>query len=76
MDFEMLRETIAETLGCDIEKVTREASLEADLGADSLAAMELIMAIEEKFDTTVDDSALDSFKTVADLADYLEKNAK
>ena len=57
MDFEKMREVIAETVGCDLEKVTREAELEADLGADSLAAMELVMALEEAFDIEVDDSA-------------------
>ena len=71
-----MREVIAETVGCDLEKVTREAELEADLGADSLAAMELVMALEEAFDIEVDDSALDQFKTVGDLADYVaEKTA-
>ncbi|HIR90523.1 MAG TPA: acyl carrier protein [Candidatus Limicola stercorigallinarum] len=76
MDFEKMREVIAETVGCDLEKVTREAELEADLGADSLAAMELVMALEEAFDIEVDDSALDQFKTVGDLADYVaEKTA-
>ena len=76
MDFEKMREVISETVGCDLEKVTREAELEADLGADSLAAMELVMALEEAFDIEVDDSALDQFKTVGDLADYVaEKTA-
>ena len=76
MDFEKMREVIAETVGCDLEKVTREAELEADLGADSLAAMELVMALEEAFDIEVDDSALDQFKTVGALADYVaEKTA-
>ena len=76
MDFEKMREVIAETVGCDLEKVTREAELEADLGADSLAAMELGMALEEAFEIEVDDSALDQFKTVGDLADYVaEKTA-
>ena len=75
MDFENLREVVSETVGCDFEKVTREASLEEDLGADSLAAMELVMALEEAFDCEIDDSALDQFKTVGDIAAYLEEKA-
>ena len=76
MDFEKLTEVVSETIGCDIEKVTREATLEGDLGADSLAAMELVMALEEAFDCEIDDTALDQFKTVGDLADYLEEKAQ
>lgn len=72
MDFEKLREVVSETVGCDIEKVTREATLEEDLGADSLAAMELVMALEEAFEVEIDDTELDQFKTVGDLADYIE----
>lgn len=76
MDFEKMSEVISETVGCDIEKVTREAKLEEDLGADSLAAMELVMALEEAFDCEIDDADLDQFKTVGDLADYLENKAQ
>ena len=47
MDFEKVRRVIAETLTCDIEKVTDEALLVDDLGTDSLALVELAMAIEE-----------------------------
>ena len=47
MEFEKVRDIIVETLGCDAEEVTPEASLSDDLGADSLAAVELVMALEE-----------------------------
>ena len=47
MTFENVRNVIAETLGCNVEAVTMEAKLQEDLGADSLAAMELMMALEE-----------------------------
>ena len=50
MDFEKVKALIAETLNCDMDKVTMEASLADDLGADSLAAVELSMALEEEFD--------------------------
>ena len=47
MEFEKVRDIIVETLGCDAEAVTPAASLADDLGADSLAAVELVMALEE-----------------------------
>ena len=43
MDFEKMREIIAENLSCELDKVTMEADLADDLGADSLAAVELSM---------------------------------
>ena len=46
MDFEQVRNIIAESLGCDVEQVTLEAALVDDLGADSLASVELAMALE------------------------------
>ena len=45
MEFEKVRDIIVETLGCDAEAVTPAASLADDLGADSLAAVELVMAL-------------------------------
>ena len=71
MNFEKMREIIAETLNCDLEKVTMEASLTDDLGADSLAAVELSMALEEEFDVTIADEDLPNLKTVGDLYNYM-----
>ena len=48
MKFEEVREIMVDTLGCDEEKITLEASLADDLNIDSLDAVELVMAIEEK----------------------------
>ena len=72
MLFDDVRDVIVETVGCEAAAVTPEARLNEDLGADSLAAMELIMALEEKLDIEVDDAELDQFKTVNDLVSYLE----
>lgn len=76
MDFEKMRAIIAETLNCDLEKVTMEASLVDDLGADSLAAVELSMALEEEFGVTIADDDLPKMKTVADLANYISTHAE
>ena len=72
MDFEKVRDIIVETLACDAEQVTLEASLADDLGADSLAAVELVMALEEAAGIKIDDADVAGFKTVGDIMTYLE----
>lgn len=74
MNFETVRNVIAESLSCDVEDVTMEAKLVDDLGADSLASVELLMAIEEATGVSIDDEAMPSIKTVADIMKYLEEN--
>ena len=73
MDFEKISHVIAETLGCEIESVKMEATL-AELGADSLAAVELMMAMEEATGVAIEDEAMSSLKTVGDIMDYLAAN--
>ena len=72
MDFEQVRDIIVETLGCDAEQVTPEASLADDLGADSLASVELVMALEEASGITIDDADVAGLKTVNDIMTYLK----
>ena len=72
MSFENVRDIIVETLGCEAEQVTLEASLADDLGADSLAAVELVMALEEAGGVTIDDADVEKLKTVGDIVKYLE----
>jgi len=76
MDFERLQELVVEGLGVEKEKVTLEADLVADLGADSLDAVELIMAIEDEFDITIDDEVAQSFKTVGQIVEYIDSKLK
>ena len=64
MDFEKVKEIIVETLSCDADKVTPDARLAEDLEADSLAAVELSMALEEEFGVTIADEELPNMKTV------------
>ena len=75
MDFEKVKEIIVETLSCDADKVTMDARLAEDLDADSLAAVELAMALEESFGVTISDEELPNMKTVGDLVKYLEEHA-
>ena len=71
MDFEKVRNVIAETLGCDLDKVAIEATLTDDLGADSLASVELVMALEEAVGVSIADEDLPTVKTVGDIMEYL-----
>merc|ERR1719324_872288 len=61
-----LKGIIAEQLGVDADKVTPNASFTEDLGADSLDAVELIMAIEEAFDIEIPDDEAEKMTTPAD----------
>jgi len=74
MTFEKVKEIIVDTLSCEEEKVTLEASLTEDLGADSLDAVELNMALEEAFAISIPDEALADFKAVQDIVTYIENN--
>lgn len=76
MDFEKVKEIIVETLSCDADKVTMEATLAEDLGADSLDAVELNMAIEESCGVAIPDEELGNMKTVGDIFNYLQAHAE
>lgn len=71
MEFEKVRDIIVETLGCEADQVIPEASLADDLGADSLASVELVMALEEAANIKIDDADVANLKTVGDILDYL-----
>ena len=71
--FEKVQAIIANELGIDKEKITMESRLAEDLGADSLDAVELIMALEDAFGIEVDDEAATKIKKVSDIVEFLEK---
>ena len=75
MTFEELKNVIVETLSADADAITMEARLTEDLNADSLDAVELNMALEEKFGTAIPDEELGNMKTVGDIFNYLTENA-
>lgn len=72
MLFEKIKELIADTSGCGEDLITMEASLEDDLGMDSLDAVELSMALEEEFNVTIEEDKLAGFKTVEDIVNYID----
>jgi acyl carrier protein len=67
-----VRKLVAEELNIDESEVTPDASFQDDLGADSLALVELIMAFEDKFDIeNIPDEDAEKIKTVRDAANYI-----
>ncbi len=72
MIFEKLQQIIIEELGVEANEVTMTASISDDLGADSLDAVELIMAIEDEFEIKVSDEAAQAFKTVDQIVTFIE----
>ena len=73
MTFEKVKEIIMDTINCDEENITLEASLKDDLEMDSLDAMELSMALEEEYDITIEEEELQNFVTVKNIVDYIDK---
>lgn len=71
---ERVVEIVAEQLGVDREKVTRDTSFVNDLGADSLDTVELVMELEEEFDITIPDDAAEKIQTVGQAIDYIDEN--
>ncbi len=72
MVFENVSTLSAKQLKVDPEKVTRDARLVEDLGADSANVMVLIMDLEDQFNMQVEDSAITELKTVGDVVDYIQ----
>ncbi len=72
MIFDKVKEIIVNELNVDAEKVTLEANLKEDLGADSIDAVEVIMSLEDEFGISISDDAAQNIKTVQDLVDYIE----
>ena len=72
MIFERIKQMIIEELSVPEEKITMQARLAEDLGADSIDAVELIMNIEDEFSIQVSDEEAQNIKTVGDLVKYVE----
>lgn len=71
---QQVKSIVAEQLGVKEEEVTNEASFVDDLGADSLDTVELVMALEEEFDTEIPDEEAEKIATVQDAINYISAN--
>jgi len=70
---ERVKKIVAEQLGVKEEEVTLPASFVDDLGADSLDTVELVMALEEEFETEIPDEEAEKITTVQLAIDYVKK---
>ncbi|MBP9615783.1 MAG: acyl carrier protein [Aliarcobacter sp.] len=70
-----VKEVVIEQLDCDPAEVKEDSKFIEDLGADSLDVVELVMALEEKFDIEIPDEDAEKILTVKDAINYIENNA-
>ncbi|MDD4199890.1 MAG: acyl carrier protein [Eubacteriales bacterium] len=73
MVFDKIKEFVVEQLGISEDEIQLEKNLMKDLEADSLDAVEIIMAIEDEFDIEIPDEDAEKFQTISDIVNYVEK---
>ena len=69
-----VKEVVVEQLNCNTDEVKEESKFVEDLGADSLDVVELVMALEEKFDIEIPDADAEAIATVGDALKYIENH--
>lgn len=72
MIFEKIKTILADQLDVDEDSITMETDIAADLGADSLDVVELIMSIEDEFEVEVPDEKIEGITTVGDIVNYIQ----
>ena len=70
--FDDVKEVVVEQLNVSADEVKEDSKFVEDLGADSLDVVELVMALEEKFDIEIPDDEAEKIQTVKDVVDYIE----
>ena len=73
LDFKELQSLAAEILGVETDQVQMDKSFQRDLAADSLDLVELIAAVEDKYDVELPEEELENMKVIGDLWKYLEQ---
>ncbi len=73
--FEKVKKILCDQLDLEEEQVTEDAEVIEDLGADSLDIVDLVMTLEEEFDTEIPDEDIENLKTVGDIVKYIEDHA-
>lgn len=72
--FDDVKEVVVEQLNVNPDEVKLESKFVEDLGADSLDVVELVMALEEKFNIEIPDDEAEKIQTVGDAVKYIEEN--
>lgn len=67
-----IKEVVVEQLSVNPDEVKEDAKFVEDLGADSLDVVELVMALEEKFDIEIPDDEAEKIQTLSDVVAYVE----
>ena len=75
MIFEKVQDIIATQLNIEKEKITMDSDIQNDLNADSIDAVEIIMAIEDEFEIEFPDEELEKMKLISDLVVFIENNS-
>ena len=73
--FDKVKSIIVEQLDVEEDKVTMDADIQNELGADSLDIVDLVMSFEEEFDIEIPDDQVENIKTVGDIVKYIEDKA-
>ncbi|MBE5903938.1 MULTISPECIES: acyl carrier protein [Pseudobutyrivibrio] len=73
MEFDLLKEIIAEVLNVDTAEIKESTTFVDDLGADSLDVFQIIMGVEEKLNIEVDTDAAEKLSTVGDAVELIKK---
>ena len=76
MEFEKIQKIIADVLNIEPEKITMESAFVDDLNADSLDVLQIVMGIEDEFDSKIPDEATEKIVTVADAVNEIKSAVK
>ena len=72
MTFDKIKELIVDQLDVEEDKVTMDANIQDDLGADSLDIVDLVMSVEDAFEVKIEDEDVENIKTVGDIVNYID----
>ena len=72
MTFEKVQKILAEQLELDADEITLDSSLVEDLGIDSLDFVDIVMSLEDEFDTEFPEEDMTDIKTVGDIVKYID----
>lgn len=75
MIYERIKEALIKHAGVESDKITMDARFVEDLNIDSLDLVDLIIMLEEEYNVEFDEDAAEHIKTIADVVDYINKNA-
>ena len=70
--FDKIKEMIVDQLDVEAEEVTMDASIQDDLGEDSLDIVDLVMAVEDEFEVKIEDDVVEGMKTVGDIVKFID----